>query len=346
VWLTTSDPDGQRLAVLCHDLASGEPLLDRTLFEVEQPQHRNAFNSYASPSPVTGAGRVFLSFGSEGLVCLDTTSFEELWRRTDLNCDHMEGAGSSPLLLGDRLVLHVDGGDIQYVCALAAKTGKTLWKTERSVELKPFPPDLRKAYSTPVPVPDGERTLLISTGAQATYAYDAADGREVWRVRHRGFSMSSRPVLFDELVIVSTGFMRPELWAIQLGGEGDVTDTHVAWKVTRGAATMPSPVVEGQHLFVVSDGGVLSCLDPFTGDELGRLRAVSRTCASLLVSGGRLYQFDTDGKAAVVSTDAELKALGGGELDEGCMASPAVSGDALILRTSTHLYRIEAARED
>jgi outer membrane protein assembly factor BamB len=346
VWLTTADSAGERLAVLCFDVASGKRLLDRTLFEVVAPQHRNKLNSYASPSPVVEAGRVYLFFGNEGLVCLDSGNFEELWRRTDLNCDHMEGPGSSPLLLADRLIVHVDGGDVQYVCAIATATGKTLWKTARGLDLKPFIPDMRKAYSTPVPVRRDARTVLVSSGAQATYGYDAENGRELWRVRHGGFSMSSRPVIHGDLAIISTGFMRPELWAIRLGGEGDVTETHVVWKATRGAATMPSPVLVGGLLFVVSDGGVLTCLNPDDGDELGRQRLADRTCASLLAAGQRIYQFDTAGLTAVVSADEQLELLGSGQLDEGCMATPAVIGDALILRTKTHLYRIETSSED
>ncbi len=346
IWLSNATTKGDRLSVLAFDLENGERVLDRVLFEVEAPEPRNNLNSYASPSPCLGDGRVFLHFGTYGTVGLDAATHEELWRRDDLHCDHMEGPGSSPFLHGGRLILHFDGGDVQYAVALDAATGKTLWRTTRSTDVEALSPDMRKAYSTPIVVTatteDGEREELISSCATATFGLDPRTGAELWRVDHPGFSMSSRPIEVAGVVVLSTGFMRPELWAIRPGGSGNVSETHVAWRNTKSAPTMPSPVAVGGRLFQVSDKGMLSCIECIGGETLWRERVDADVCASLLASGDRVYVFGRDGKTTIFRAADTFERLGECLLDDGCMASPAAVGDALILRTEKALYRIES----
>ena len=344
VWMTTADPEGHRYAVVCVDLESGKVLLDRLLFEVEEPMNRNDLNSYASPSPVVGGGRVVVLFGSVGMVCLDAQSFEEEWRRDDLACDHMMGPGSSPFLVDDLVVAHYDGGDVQFLVGLALADGQTRWRVDRSFDFGDLAGDLRKAYGTPTLLRDGDRATLISTAARATYAYDPRDGRELWRVRHTGFSMCARPILCGDRVLVNTGHMRAELWALALAGEGDVTDTHVLWKVNKGIPTMATGVAVGDRVYQVS-AGVVSCLDVATGERVWRERFVGEVCASLLAAGDRVYVFDREGKAVVLAAADEPRLLAENQLDAGCMASPAVVGDALLVRTKTHLYRLEVPAE-
>jgi outer membrane protein assembly factor BamB len=345
VWLTTADPEGHEQSVLCVDLASGKVLLDRVLFRNEEPAKRNKLNSYASPSPVVEPGRVYLHFGSYGTVCLDARSFEEQWRRSDLNCDHMEGPGSSPILFADLFIVHVDGGDVQYITALDKQTGADRWRTERSVDYTDVALDMRKSYSTPLVVEVGGQPQLVSSFSGGTCGYEPRTGIELWRVRHKGFSMSSRPLLGDGCVYVSTGFMRPELWQLRLGGEGDVTDTHVGWRVVRGIPTMPSPVLADGLIYTVSDGGVASCLDAASGEERWRKRVGGDYSASVLYAEGRVYFFDRVGRTTVVKAGDEFEELTVNQLDAGFMASAAVAEGALLLRTETHLYRVDAARE-
>ena len=346
-WLTTAPPTGDQLSVLAVDLATGKVEVDRVVFEVDEPEHRNGLNSYASPSPVADKGRVFVHFGTYGTACLDSGSGETIWRRTDLNCDHLEGPGSSPLLEGGRLFLHLDGADVQYLVALDPATGKTLWRTERSADLQPLGPDLRKAYSTPLLTEmageAGPREVLVSSAARATYGYDPETGEELWRMDHPGFSMSSRPLLVGDQVIVSTGFNRAELWAFRLRGSGNISEDAFLWRNTRGVPTMPSSVIVGERLFQVSDRGMASAVDLETGETLWQERLGEDHCASLLASGDRIYAFGAEGKSTVYRAGGEFEKLHESQLEAGFMASPAVHGDALILRTKTHLYRIEAA---
>lgn len=341
IWLTSATSKGHEMFVLALDLASGEEILARTLFHNEEPEPKNALNSYASPSPVIDEGRVYVHFGTYGTACLSTASGATIWQRRDIRCDHMEGPGSSPVLVGDLLIFNVDGGDVQYVIALDKETGKTKWKTERSENLQQFVPDRRKAYSTPIVLEvDGEQRL-ISSGARATVAYDPVSGKELWKLRHEGFSMSSRPIAGSGLLFLNTGFMRPRLLAVRPDGEGDVTDDNVVWTCHRNVPTIPSPLHVGGRLYMVSDNGILTCLAAKTGKRLWRERLDGPHCASPVYAAGRIYFFDRDGRTVVVAPGPEYRELAVNELDDGFMASPAVVGNAFILRTRTHLYRIE-----
>ena len=134
VWVTNANAEGTQLSILCIDTSDGKVLYDKLLWKVENPQFCHAFNSYASPTPVLEEGLVYLSFGSPYTACLKASSGEVVWKRTDFTCDHFRGAGSSPIIHGDSLILNFDGADHQFVVALDKVTGKTLWKTPRSVD--------------------------------------------------------------------------------------------------------------------------------------------------------------------------------------------------------------------
>jgi outer membrane protein assembly factor BamB len=353
VWLTTATVEGHEAFVICVDADSGNMLLNKRLFYTEDPAPLgNNVNGYASPSPVATADRVYVSFGSTGTVCLDAKTYEVLWTRTDLPCRHYRGPGSSPVLFGDLLILTMDGVDLQYLVALDKKTGRTAWKTDRSADWDDLDAqgnpkmegDLRKAYSTPLIIEINGRPQLVSAGAKAAYGYDPATGRELWKVRHRDHSSSASPVFGPGMVYVCTGFSKSELLAIRLGGAGDVTETHVAWRRRRAVPKMPSPLLVGDHLYTLADTGTLSCLEAETGREVGTQRLQGRFAASLLYLGGRIYCFNQKGVTTVLKEGPQLQVLAENELDGGFMASPAVAVGAFFLRTKTHLYRIESAR--
>jgi outer membrane protein assembly factor BamB len=276
-----------------------------------------------------------------GTACLDTASGKVLWQRRDVHCDHFRGPGSSPILFGDLLIFHMDGIDVQYVIALDKTTGRTVWKTDRSIDLEAFVPDLRKAYSTPTVIEAAGRTQLLSTGAQGSYAYDPATGKELWRVTIRGFSNVARPLFGGGLVLVNSGFGRAQLWAVRPDGQGDVTDTHVAWRATRGIPAKPTPVLVDDLIYMADDRGVASCLELATGETVWQERLGGQFSASPIYADGRIYFFSHDDEATVIRPGRTFQPLAANHLDAGCMASPAVVGNALIVRTKTHLYRIE-----
>ena len=193
IWLTTATPEGTELSAVCLDKETGKILRDDILFHVANPQEAHRFNSYASPTPVIEPGRVYVTFGSPGTACLDTESGKMLWQRTDLKCNHFRGAGSSPILWKDLLIMNFDGSDFEYVIALNKKTGETVWKTDRSVDYQDTDADgkrqaegdFRKAFSTPHVAEVNGKPILFSSGAKAHYAYDPQTGRELWRVEER-----------------------------------------------------------------------------------------------------------------------------------------------------------------
>ncbi len=340
IWMTTATPDGKELFAVCVDRETGRITLDRKVFDVPEPAFCHPFNSYASPTPVVEEGRVYVHFGSPGTACLDMTTGQTLWERRDLPCDHYRGAGSSPILVGDLLILTLDGFDLQYLVALDKHTGKTVWKKPREIAYSTSDGDYRKAFSTPAVLNVGGKPQLISPSAEATIAYDPATGAELWRVRHGGMNAASRPVFGHGLIYLTSGHTA-QLWAVRQGLSGDLTETGVAWRVVRGVPTRASLLLVGDLLFMVSDQGVASCLDARTGKTHWQERLGGGYSASPVSCNGCVYFADELGKTHVLKAAPRFERLAVNELDEGCMASPAIVDRALYLRTRTHLYRIE-----
>jgi outer membrane protein assembly factor BamB len=344
VWLTTATPDGRALSVVALDRSSGRVLHDIRLFEVARPEDTARYNSFASPTPVIEDGRVYVHFGSYGTAALDTATGNTVWTRRDLPCNHWRGPGSSPVLHGDLLIVHFDGYDLQYAIALDKRTGRTIWRSPRTHEYGTDDGDMKKAYATPVVIESGGRRQLISQAAKAVLALDPATGRELWRVRYESHSAAVRALFGGGLLYVGSGRGPSELLAIRPDGSGDVTRTHVAWRATRGIGSSPSPLLVGDLIYTVSDkGGVVTCLEAATGREVYQQRTGEPAhTASPLFADGALYFFAEDGSALVVAPGREYRELGRAQLDEGgVMATPAIAGRALFVRTESHLYRIE-----
>jgi outer membrane protein assembly factor BamB len=349
VWMTTATQDGRELSAVALDFESGAIVHDLRLFQVEKPQYAHPFNSYASPSPVIEPGRVYVTFGSPGTAAIDTRSGKVLWERRDLECNHFRGAGSSPILFGDLLIMHFDGSDRQYVVGLDKRTGKTVWRTERSIDFQDLGPDgkpqadgdYRKAFSTPHIVTSGGEPVMISIGSKATYGYDPRTGKERWRLEERGaHSGSTRPVPGHGLIFYPTGFPTGQLLAIRLGANADAPP-EIVWRVARGVPNKPSVQLVNDLIFMVNDVGIMSCVEARTGASVWTSRIAGTYSASPVAAAGRVYFFSEDGKATVIEAGRELKILADNLLDDGFMASPALAGRALVVRTRTHVYRIE-----
>ena len=330
------------LKALAYDLATGRQVDERTVFEVDDPPLVNPVNSYASPTPVAEPGRLYCDFGSMGTACLDTRSGRILWSRR-LVVEHQVGPGSSPILYRNLLILVRDGCDQQYMVALDKTTGETVWKTLRP-SLEDRAPMYRKAFSTPLVVrTPGGTDQLVTLAARWIISYDPATGDELWRVdTGKSFSNVSRPVYDDGRVYLCTAFGGTEMLAVRIDGRGDVTDTHVVWRRKQRTPRRSSPLIVGGRVFFVSDRGVASCADAVTGDVLWSERLEGAHSASPVYAAGRVYFFGENGTSTVVqAADAFLK-LAENRLAGRIMASPAFVGRVLILRTDTHLYRIES----
>jgi outer membrane protein assembly factor BamB len=351
IWLTTATPDGHDFFAVCVDAETGRVLVNQKLFHSDKPEPLgNSQNCYASPSPAIEPGRVYVHFGSYGTACLDSATGKILWQREDLPCRHYRGPASSVILFENLLILTMDGADVQYLVALDKQTGQTVWKTNRSVKFNDAEGfqgfakdgDLRKAHSTPLIVNVNGQPQMFSPGAKAAYAYDPRTGRELWQVRFIAWSAAPRPLYSQGLALMITGLGATELLAVRVGAQGDVTDTHVAWKFNKNVAKTASPVIVDDLLYMVSDDGVVTCLETATGSQIWRERIGGNHSASPIYADGRLYFANERGKTTVLKPGRTFEILATSTLESGCMASPAVAGKALIWRTKTHLYRIES----
>ena len=341
VWMTTATEDGTKMFAVCVDRSSGKVVHDVKVFDVAKPEHIAAINSYASPTPVIEAGRVYVHFGTYGTACLDTKSGEVLWTRRDLNCDHHEGPGASPILFDNLLIFNVDGCDVQYVVALDKAAGKTAWKTNRSVDYSQVHRFCRKSYNTPIVIEADGRRQLISQGSKAMMGYDPLTGEELWKVRYRGWSMTPRPLFGHGLLFIIIDFETPELWAAKPGGRGDLPETAVAWKIARGMPQKPSLLLVGDLLYLVNDKGAAMGIEAKTGQVVWKQSLGGEFSASPIYAGGRIYFFGESGTTTVMTPGREPKVLAVNRIGGRTMASPAVAGQALFVRTQDHLYRIE-----
>jgi outer membrane protein assembly factor BamB len=344
VWVTAATDQGgasnrpatASLRALAFDVETGRELLNVEVFRINRTGDINPKNSRASPTPIVDGDRVYVHYGTDGTAAL-TTSGQIVWKAR-FEYEAMHGNGGSPVLYGDLLILSCDGADTAFVVALDKQTGKVRWKTQRR---RPFD----QAYSTPLVIRVGDRDELVSVGAYRAAAYDPLTGREIWRVGYpvnfpEGFSNVIRPVYGDGLVFISGGFNEPSFFAVGADGTGDVTKTHVAWTLKRGAPLTPSPLLAGDELYLVNDTGILYCLNPKTGDAYWQQRLGGNYSASPIFADGRIYFLSEDGVATVIAPGKAFRKLATNELDGATLASMAVSGASIFIRTGTHLYRI------
>jgi outer membrane protein assembly factor BamB len=335
-WLTTSTKErGASLRALAFDVESGREVVNVELFHVRSADLLNAKNSHASPTPIIDGDRVYVHFGAEGTAAL-TTSGEIVWK-TRLPYQSQHGNGGSPMLYGDLLILSCDGSDQAFVVALDKRTGKVRWKTWRR---QPWD----QAYTTPLLIRVGEQDQVVSVGAYRAAAYDPQTGKELWRVSYAdGFSNVPRPVYGHGLVYIATGFQQPTLMAVRPDGSGDVTKTHVAWTLRRAAPLTPSPLIVGDEIYIVNDGGIASCLDAKTGDPLWQQRLGGEYSASPVFADGRIYFLNEEGVATAIAPGTAFVRLATASLDGATLASIAVADGSFFIRSDTHLYRIARA---
>lgn len=334
---TDDSEDDISLRLLCLDAKSGRAVWDCEVFSQDADAapriHRK--NSHASPTPIVHEDGIYVHFGHQGTACLNRRG-DVVWKSRDVRYRPVHGNGGSPAICGELLVFSADGAERQRVVALNRHSGKLVWQTDRDVErFKKF------AFSTPLVIQVEGRQQIVSPGAGMVGAYDPDTGEELWRVDYDGYSVVPRPVFGHGLVFVSTGFDSPSMLAIRPDGRGNVTDTHVAWRLARGAPHTPSPLLVGEELYLVSDRGVASCVNAKTGQIHWQERLGGNYSASPLHAARRIYFQSEDGVGTVIEAAKTFRQLARNDLEERTLASYAVTGDALLIRTEKHLYRIE-----
>jgi outer membrane protein assembly factor BamB len=342
VYLTAADAIGgsadRSLRALCLGAESGKVEWNEQVFrqDARKAPRIHTKNSHASPTPIVSGGRLYVHFGHQGTACLDLKG-KVLWRNTELRYAPVHGNGGSPVLVDGLLVFSTDGAVTREVVALDAKDGTVKWRTKR-----PGNTFKRFSFSTPLVIAVGGKNQIVSPGSEVVAAYDPASGKEIWRAHYRGYSVIPRPVYGHGMVFVSTGYETPELLAIRADGKGDVTKTHIKWRLRKGAPNTPSPLLVGDELYLISDHGLASCVDAKTGKVHWAQRlGGGGYSASPIHAGGHVYFLSEDGVGTVVKASKKYERVARNDLEERTLASCAVAGDSLFIRTEKRLYRIK-----
>jgi outer membrane protein assembly factor BamB len=348
VWITTAHPKGEEMFAVCLDFTTGEVIHVINLFQPAEIETIHDVNSYATPTPVIEDGFVYIHFGTYGTVCLNTRTGQKAWERRDLNCTHVQGPGSSPIIYKNMLILHLEGDDVQFIAALDKTTGKTIWETHRPPYLyEHLAPIGRKAYITPVVMNVKGKDLLISNGSAVCIAYDVHTGEEAWRVVQGEDSTISMPFIWDGKVYFYTGFFSnsegtkvAELLAVDPTGKGDVSQTHVLWRHEGPILQLLTPVVKDGLIYTIDTRNSMRCIDAQTGQTIWEQRVRGRFNASPVYADGKIYFPSTTGSVFVVEEGRNLNILAENNLDGEIWATPAVVDNSLLIRTSKFLYRI------
>ncbi|HEV3136738.1 MAG TPA: PQQ-binding-like beta-propeller repeat protein [Pirellulales bacterium] len=333
IWLTTAADRDQSLRAICIQRDTGEVLHDIEVFRKSDLGRIAAKNSHASPTAVLDGSHVFVHFGAHGTACL-TTDGKVVWTR-ELQYDQRHGPGGSPVVWKDLLIVSCDGPDVQYTIALDKRTGQVRWKADHPG---------KQAYCTPLVIKVNGNDQLITSGGEAAIAYSPQDGKELWRCRHAGHSVVPRPVAGNGLVYFCTGYWTPALFAVRPDGNSDVTDSKIEFTVRRGVPHTPSPLLVEHRLYMVSDLGIVTCVDAEKGDEIWRHRLAGNFSASPTLADGKIYLLNEQGSMYVLAPGDQFRLLATNHLDGRTLATPAFVGQAIYLRSDTHLYRIEAPR--
>lgn len=331
------DPKADRsLHALALDATTGKPVWDVEIFTATAPRmHRK--NSHASPTPVYEDGKLYVHFGHLGTACLDAATGKSLWATQEFAYSPVHGNGSSPVLFEDLLIFSADAESDPKVIALDKTTGKQCWAFARQSEAKK-----KFSFCTPLIIDVNGQKQLITPGSGVVNALNPKDGTEIWRCNYdQGYSVIPRPVYAHGMLYISSGYDKPVLYAIKADGKGDVTATHIAWTIDKAAPHTPCMAVIGDELYFVADNGILSCADAKTGQVHYSERCTGPISASLLVADGKLYLQDEKGLGVIVKPGKKFQIVATNDLGERTLASYAVIGSDLLIRSEANLYRIK-----
>jgi len=331
------------LLVLALDARTGRILWERNV-GASDIEETHSTNAPASPTPVTDGRLVYAYFGSRGLVAFDFDG-RQVWIKPLGPHPNEWGSASSPILYKHLLILNVDTDADDYLLAVDKTNGKTVWRTPRTETTRAWPtPFLWTAAAQGAP--NGSDQIVVS-GSGRVKSYDPTNGRELWTVDGLSLWVSPTPVSAHGLLyVVSSGQGGDVFLAIRPGGRGNITSTHVAWRYDRSAPYVSSPVVAGDYLYSVKNGGLLTCLNAKTGVPLWleRLRARGDYFASLVAGDGKIYATSEDGDVSVIAAKPQFELLATNSIGERLMASPAVAGGVVYLRSDAHLFAIAERR--
>lgn len=327
------------MKVLCLDRDSGRILWERLAYEGTVYDDRHRKGAYASCTPVTDGRYVYAWFEAEGLYCYDFAG-KLIWQTSLGKIARMGlGHGVSPVLYQNLVIIQADqedGGESagSFIAGIDKRTGKEVWRTARTH---------RKTWATPLLVRVGRRTELIASGAESVIAYDPETGSELWRSAGVIGHAIPSAVAGHELVFLSAGYPTKRALALRPGGQGDVSATNVVWTIDKGTAYVASPILYGEYLYLVSDKGILTCLEAKSGAvryEGGRVPVPASFTSSPVAFDNKLFLTSEDGDTFVIKAGPQHQVLGTNSLGEPVYASMAIADGSLFIRGLNHLWRI------
>ncbi len=326
IFVTSATEDGGTRSVHCFRRSDGKLLWTREVSKKPEPGVRPK-NGYASATPVTDGERVVAFLGSCGLVCYDMEG-KLLWQYDALDFRTTHGTGSSPLLYGNSVIFVHDQNQAESVfLALDKRTGSLLWKHPRAKSM---------GWSTPVIVRVGDHDELVFAGGATVKGYDPVSGKELWSLAGPTIEVVPTIVVGKDVIYSASGRNGPTL-ALRPGGEGDVTKSHLVWRAVRGGPHVPSPILVGNRLYTINDTGLAQCLDAATGKLIWHERLEDLFSASPIEAGGLLYFPSESGVTYVIRAGDQFEVVASNDLGSPILASPAVIGNQLILRTQKEL---------
>lgn len=333
VFLTTCVEEKRERKLLCLDRADGRTLWERTVLTADL-ETRNALNNFASSTPVTDGRRVwvaFLDLLAFRVFCYDVEG-TLLWNTSPGTFSSKHGFCSSPVLYKDLVIYNGDQDDVAWIVALEQETGKERWRADR--------PNRTRSYVPPVVFEAAGRKQLVLSGSKCVTAYDPDTGKRIWILDGPTQQFVASLVYTDGVFFLTGGYPDHHLLGIRPDGEGNITKTHVLWRDTKGVSYVPSPLAVSPHFFIVSDGGIASCLEAKTGKRLWMERLGSHHSASPVTAGGLLYFPDDAGVTHVLKAGPAFEVVAKNDVGEPCFASPALSRGRIYLRTAKSLFCI------
>jgi len=323
------------MKVLALDLTSGAIVWERTAYEGTVFDHRHRRGSYAAPTMVTDGAMVVAYFGPEGLYGYDIDG--NLKWKADVGRFPLlgMGTGTSPVLFENLVIIQRDENDGKQSLLLAydIKTGKEAWRTSRAVEA---------SWSTPVIVTASGRSELVTNGNQFIISYDPKTGKELWRSKGVESNAIHTPLVGHGLVIVTAGYPVKKVIAIRPGGSGDITGTdRIVWQYDRGTGYVISPILYGDYVYLVSDKGIISCLDAKTGEvkyEGGRVPVPATFMASPIAFDGKLLLTSVDGDTYVIKAGPVHEVIATNSIGEPAASTPSISQGRILVRGAKNLY--------
>lgn len=335
-WVHPDSVAGDRkhtLKVLALEAKTGKVMWDRTAYEGPVHDARHRRSSFAGPTPATDGTLVFAYFGPDGLYAFDMSG-KLLWKSIEKFPTLGLGTGTSPVLYNDLVIVQrdEDNGDHSSIVAYDKRTGKERWRTKRPVQI---------SWATPVLVTAGNRTELVTNATEFIIAYDPSSGKELWRTKGVESNAIHTPLAGHGLVIVTAGYPEKKVIAIRPGAVAE--DQRVAWQYTKGTGYVLSNMLYGDYLYLLSDNGIVTCIDPRSGEvkyEGGRVPVPARFMGSPVAFEGFIAMTSEEGDTFMLKAGPKHDIVRTNSVDEPVYSSPAISNGRIYIRGERHLFAI------